>query len=314
MALRIVPGPVTGREASALYLACSTPAALPLAAHPMKPPSPSTPAAVRLLAAALLAVFASPALAATSFKMRVPVGPIVAAAPAPDISIAGYNPLTGMFQSPIGSFTWDGTSYLIPSGTAFGITGPVTLTPAATADAVKTAIRNNPTALGGTLAEGWTTGQGLGFFDDQWWRDAPGFDPAAFSHAEGAALPDTCTTSYCNYGAAIGTACRLDASTTVFRILYISGSDVPPSGWSYVNNCAPRYAHMSPYIDSSYPGTGWLPFAPGDFDGLPDPTPAAGAELPYAPYMPSGVAIQNNFTITDLNTGTVHHCTNGGCD
>lgn len=51
-----------------------------------------------------------------------------------------------------------------------------------------------------------------------------------------------------------------------------------------------------------------------DWDALPDPLPAVGAELPYAPYMPSGVAVQNNFTINDLSTGTVHHCTNGGCD
>lgn len=262
----------------------------------MKPPSLSSPTAARLLAAALLAASASPALAVTPFKMRIPVGPIAAAAPAPDISIAGYNPLTGMFQSPVSSFTWDCTSYAIPSGTAFGFTGPVTLTPAVTAgEAVKAALQGSPGAPG-TLAEGWLANRGMGWTAGEWLKT---------------------TATYCAYwGGVLG--CGSDPASSASAWLAIAGGPWygTPScnGDALSGNChwtLPFFSGDIPYFRDSVQT---VPAVPGDWDALPDPIPAAGAELPYAPYMPSGVAVQNNFTITDLNTGTVHHCTNGGCD
>ncbi len=276
----------------------------------MKPTNLAAPAAARLLAAALLAASASPALAVTPFKMRVPIGPIVAAAPVPDILVAGYDPLADVFQSTVGSFTWDGTSYTVPSGTAFGFAGPVTLTLAMTGTDVKTAMRNNPTALSPAAATWLSAGVPALAWDPnvgQWHADPP-------------------DTLYCLGGTfdfvnwlCDGAKPPLPAKNDVCQRVgpaYVAGFDA----WG--QDVCKHYATGSQIgsiaarirVDPPVPATS------DDWDALPDPLnplarpPGVGGELPYAPYMPAGVAIQNNFTITDLNTGTVHHCTNGGCD
>jgi len=125
-----------------------------------------------ILAVLLAASFGAHAQA-TTYKMRIPVGPIAAAAP--DISIPGYDPVAGTFQSAQGSFTWSGTAYGVTTGTAFGHTGPVTLMPAVTANAVRAAMRDNPGSLAGTLAEGWLTAQGFSWNGTTTqWEKAPG--------------------------------------------------------------------------------------------------------------------------------------------
>lgn len=263
---------------------------------PMKPPSLPTPAAAGLLAAALLAASASPALAVTPFKMRVPIGPIATAASVPDISIAGYNPLTSLFQSPSGSFTWDGASYTVPTGTAFSFTGPVTLTLALTADGVKATLRDNPLLLPGTLAGGYLTGEGFGYTDGQWTVPKPQVLAGEVSCRESPNYQEHCGATYWS--------------------THIGRSFLP--GYAYPSGCTRAHTEPTPPYEHHLVCSSPAPEVPtpataDDWAALPDPLPAVGAELPYAPYLPA-VAVQNNFTINDLNTGTVHHCTNGGCD
>jgi hypothetical protein len=239
-----------------------------------------------VMAVLLAATFGAHAQA-TVYKMRIPVGPIAAAAPAPvpGISIPGYDPVTGTFQSAQGSFTWNGTSYSIPSGTAFGHTGPVALTPAVTAAAAKAAMRDNHGSLAGTLAEGWLTGQGIAY--------------STWNYS-------SCTASTCS-GTLDATYACLVAKWGSIGAITITPM---PAGETYYQ--AQIYAGT--WNPANIYCSGPSPADQADWDALPDPLPAVAPELPYAPYLPAGAAVQNNFQITDLDTGTVHNCTNGGCD
>jgi len=238
-----------------------------------------------ILAVLLAASFGAHAQA-TAYKMRIPVGPIAAAAPAPDISIPGYNPVSGTFQSAQGSFTWNGTSYGVTTGTAFGITGPVVLTPVVTTDAIKTAIRDNPGSLAGTLAEGWLLASGV-----QLTADGLGFErPPSY----GGVAADCHNSWYDTHGGPAGgdvaawvAWCQASGlwgpSSCHSATLYTGGV---PSRWDLI--------HISLYC---YAGASAQPLAVGDWGSLSDPLPTVAPEMPYAPYLPAGVAVQNNFTI-----------------
>jgi hypothetical protein len=233
--------------------------------------------------------------------------------------------VAGTFQSAQGSFTWNGASYGVPSGTAFGHTGPVTLTPSATADAVKAAIWSNPGSLAGTLAEGWIAGHNWVYQGGQWLKRTPALGDSYWYAVGvgGAGVPLTCSSS-------VTSTCTAEEAAiagSVGQGTTYTTAEIIGAGcylWSHYaqcevrrwNNTYTRWETPTVNIYRTTPSPGeYTPVDSDDLAALPDPLPTVSPELPYAPYLPAGVPVnQNNFQILDLGTNTTHNCTNGGCD
>lgn len=272
--------------------------------------------ALPLFLAAILSVSASQAFAAAPFKMRIPVGPIVVAAPT--LSIPGYDPSTGLFQAAQGTFTYSNGEYVTTSGNLQAV---LAVAPAADAAAIAN-MRANPAGVAGTLAEAWLAGQGLQYLNGQWQKEDTTNAGETYlgGWMWGNSQPENIP---CNTDNRV---CSVEDSLTSVAV-WIYGPGSVAFNWSIISQGPSvtnvRYDIRMPNGQTSLGWNGnivkgglYVPptsvAADPDFAALPAPTPAVGAELPYAPYMPQGVPVTPT-TITDLSTGKTYTCTNGAC-
>jgi len=212
-------------------------------------------------------------------------------------TVPGYS--GGNFSAPSGSFSMNAANdgFIKPAtATVSGkpITVPASMRMAANAgNFAKNAMRLNPWAIVGTLAAGYLADHLLQWDEDsQSWQSVPAIYPGG-------------TVSQSN-------ACTLmepgqyarDAALN--RIVWMPQPPYPtsapcPAPYSPFASCSsatqPYYQPGNmPYTVCINPSSANQPFPNEPFpdsawDGLPDPLPIVGPELPDAPYMPGGVPV-----------------------
>lgn len=166
------------------------------------------------------------------------------------------------------------------------VTIPATLRMAANAGSVaKNALRLNPGVIVGTLAAGWLAQEGMEWINDQWQRadTSPG---AGYSACTGSS----------------GTGSNLPPGTIRSNIeaRWTTRSDAPAwfkadaaGRWDYRPTTGAFEGVTIDYMQChGTPGPAYQPATPEDWDALPDPSADLAPELPYAPYMPEGVPVE----------------------
>jgi len=181
---------------------------------------------------------------------------------------------------------------------------------------VKTAIKLNPYKIAGTLAAGWLVDKGLSWLEaqQQWVKPGAastnpsdiGWDQAQFFNTV-QSCPNATAYGAGNYLYVVG--------TDTYRLSVVSTSDVAPSGFTYIGNCAPLYIHTqnTDQLKTKTTPTGTpVPMTDADWDALSDPTPTVGGELPKAPYMPQGAPVGTaQFSPGDVSLGSPYKKSDG---
>lgn len=195
--------------------------------------------------------------------------------------VSGYSSSSGRFASVASGFSMTAANdgYIAQSVTNVGgraVTMPATMRMAANAGQIaKTAMRLNPYLIAGTLAVGWLL--------------------------ENAIQPDG------NGGFTITVTPDCLGQTVYASTGYVYSSCYRhPDSDAWWNGQAPAPMCPSPYVTFDHggftpayrycglvvpAGSTTRPATSDDFDALPDPLPAVGPELPYAPYMPDGAPV-----------------------
>ena len=278
------------------------------------------PFSLRLIAL-VLAGLPLAASAASPFQMRLPIGdgatpPAYAAAS----SIPGFNYASDWYKAAQAAFSYSNGTYTAVSGNLQAAM-LVSSTSGATALAN---MQANPAGVAGTLAQTWLAGYGFSYSNGQWLKTSS--YPADWypnnktwqqsTYAGGICYPRTGFTGCTAPGAADDYVKRYyNGTMPAYTSRYVAQTT---ASWiEYVYRIAPSSGGgtLLVYIYTSSAPVPPPPTAPAtasDWAALPDPTPAVGAELPYAPYMPQGAPVGST-TITDLNTGKTYTCTNGAC-
>lgn len=193
------------------------------------------------------------------------------------------------------------------------LTIPAKVPLAATAGALaKAAMRANPYLLAGTLALGYLAsndveldGQGGFTVNDTSGGTYPGGQLWRNNGAQGYTT-GTAQGPYANQCGVTSGGCSIEAAAKFAVLVNVAPYGYPntvtkiactEAGW-----CQFSVQRAAPYNDvhtDNYQlvGTGVpapstrRPMTPEDWDGLPDPIPAVGPELPNAPYMPDGAPV-----------------------
>lgn len=198
--------------------------------------------------------------------------------------IAGYS--AGKFSSAAGSFamTAANDAFIKPSVINVGgkpVTIPATLRMAANAGQyAKNGMRLNPWVIAGTLAAGWLADQMVSWDADsgQWVKGSTDYDWCVSSSSCCSSPMPVVTGPY----SSVNCFAWVDRQTDVCNpgsVRATCAPGQPNPGITYTWNAFnPR------------PGVG-APMTPSDWDALPDPLPAIAPELPYTPYLPAGVPV-----------------------
>lgn len=153
------------------------------------------------------------------------------------------------------------------------VTIPATLRAAANAGNIaKNALRLNPGLIVGTLAASWLADQGMEWIDGQGWHFSD-------SNAIPSSLESNCVADCASAGWCTAPAVEIVPDSNGVPLYMCRGY------WSFYGNRynVMNYGPVSPQI---------RPATPEDWDALPDPLPALAPELPYAPYLPEGVPVE----------------------
>lgn len=203
--------------------------------------------------------------------------------------IAGYS--GGKFSSPAGSFgmTAANDGFVKPSVINVGgrpVTIPATLRMASNAgNLVKGALRITPWGMiAGTLAAGWLADQGIQWLNGEWQKQNSG----DWWSVPGHPVPDA---KFMTGQSAAETACANDSGTLITYYPLGTGNYGSEGVYCQGGSAWGGLQFWRSVIKFSGNPTS-VPAMPEDWDALPDPLPAIVPELPYAPYLPDGVPVE----------------------
>lgn len=211
--------------------------------------------------------------------------------------ISGYSRAAGMFASPAGSFSMTAANdgFVKPAVLNIGakaVTIPAALRMASNAGQyAKSAMRLNPWAIAGTLAAAWLLDHGMEYSEGVWLSTVTNpYGGLDYETCTSGQVGGTHTESYVRqailanpqnhyYGCSGWHDC-----TTANGGVYCQAWGAP--GQTGFSGCAA-------YQCTGQPNPQQRPATDDDWDALPDPLPAIAPEVPYAPYLPEGIPVND---------------------
>ncbi len=228
-------------------------------------------------------------------------------------AVAGYSASAGRFASAAGSFTMTAANdgYIaqsIVNVAGKAVTMPATLRMAANAgQIVKAGLSISPWGLLTTAALLYLSNGGIDFDAN---HNPVVSEVPAGSITVGSVYPSNWPAGTCAQPIGSSAAYQTGGGSVEYRIRAMSnpgGMDLLEACWDGSGSYRKMF-NQSPcsYITTSYQCSEGTTRAatPSDYDALPDPLPALAPELPFAPYLPQGVPVQQpEYSPSDVPLG-----------